>query len=346
MKSNKILIVGPIFNSLTGPTGQGGQLYSRLEAAGFSVLRVSHHRNKVFRMLHTLFAVLQFWRYDIILLQSFGLLAFILEDLVSLIATLVNKPIVFTLRGGAFIEFYHRHQEWVQHVLDRAATINAPSLYLQENLIKSGFNVQYIPNFIELDSFPFSRKVARKHSLLWVRAFHEIYHPELAIETLYLLKKKYPDVNLTMVGPDMGLLPACKELIEKYNLAANIKITGPIPNSELHQYYQTHQVFLTTTRYESFGVAIIEAGSCGIPCVSVSVGEIPYIWKDRENIILAERTPEDFALKISELFENTELRDKVSVNARKNAEQFTWENVQPLWMDTIERLVVNTNKKK
>jgi glycosyltransferase involved in cell wall biosynthesis len=176
------------------------------------------------------------------------------------------------------------------------------------------------------------------HTLLWVRAFNEIYHPELAIETVSRLKQKYLDVKLTMIGPDQGSKAECIKLIEKLGLAGNIDLPGYVLNNELYKYYGSYQVFLTTTRYESFGVALVEAGACGIPCVSVDVGEIPYIWTDRVNILFANRDPYDFADKISELFENAKLTTKISLNAYINAQKFTWEHVEPLWLDTIKRL--------
>jgi glycosyltransferase involved in cell wall biosynthesis len=40
---------------------------------------------------------------------------------------------------------------------------------------------------------------------------------------------------------------------------------------------------------------LVEAASCGIPCVSVSVGEIPFIWKDEEQMLFAKRDAADFA---------------------------------------------------
>ena len=130
-----------------------------------------------------------------------------------------------------------------------------------------------------------------------MRAFHDIYHPKLAIETVANLKLRHPDVHLTMIGPDQGTLPACRDRIRELGLEDHISILGYLPNTELNQYYSSHAVYLNTTRYESFGVALIEAGSCGIPCVSTSVGEIPYIWQDGVNILLAERNADVFCLQ-------------------------------------------------
>lgn len=336
---NGILIVGPIFNTPSGPSGPGGILYKRLKAEKKLVFRKSAFKGKLLRMLDTIsFALFKSHKYDIILLQSFGLLAFVMEDLISKIAKILDKKIAFTLHGGAFLEFYQRYPKWVTRVLKRANIINTPSLYLQKTFEALGFQVEYMPNFIDLSKFQFKRDVTHKHSLLWVRGFHDIYNPELAIEIVEKLKLSYPNITLTMIGPDKGLLSTCKALIQSKGLQDNVIILGYISNDLLYKYYQTHQIFLTTTRYESFGVAIIEAASCGIPCVSTKVGEIPYLWQDGYDMILCERDAADFANKIGELFENVKLRNKISLNAKVTAEKFTWEKIRPLWIDTINRL--------
>ncbi len=40
--------------------------------------------------------------------------------------------------------------------------------------------------------------------LIWLRAFHEIYNPELAIKVIARLKTKFPNIILSMIGPDKG----------------------------------------------------------------------------------------------------------------------------------------------
>lgn len=342
MKAPKVLILGPIFNTKAGPSGQGGQLYMRLSSTKVSVSRASHFRNKILRMLHSIFAVIRIWRYNLIHLQSFGLLAFVLEDVVSIIARITGKPIIFTLRGGAFYEFYEKHPKWVRRVLNRATVITSPSFFLSSKFNELGFEIRYVPNAIELEKF-LPDRAPKRHSLLWVRAFHDIYNPELAIKTVSTLKDQYPDVHLTMIGPSQGLLDSCIELIHNLNLEKHISLLGYVPNDKLSDYYNSHQVYLNTTRYESFGVALVEAGACGIPTVSTAVGEIPLIWKDGANILLAQRDEQDFAQKITALFEDTKLYEHISSAAIKNSQKYSWSMVLPEWIALYNEIIDTEN---
>lgn len=337
MRKPSLLIIGPIFNTPSGPSGVGGDLYCRLIESHFSVKRASHFRSKILRMVHILlFFLKNAFNTRIILLQSFGLLAFVMEDIVLLLASYYRIPVVCTLHGGAFYEFYLKYPNWVSRVLKRATVITSPSLFLKEKFEQHNFQIKHIPNAIQMGRFPFRRAVEKEHSLLWVRAFNDIYHPELAIDTVAALKPQYPDVHLTMIGPDQGTLAACRVRIRELELEDHISILGYVSNSELNRYYSTHAVYLNTTQYESFGVALVEAGSCGIPCISTSVGEIPYIWQDGTNVLLAERTAEAFATKVVALFEDQSLAQRISHAAHKNARQYDWEAVLPKWIELIE----------
>lgn len=335
----KVLILGPIFNTVSGPTGQPGQLYTRLRNEGYEVIRASHYQNKFLRMLHTLWVVLaRRKKYDIILLQSFGLLAFVMEDLVSRLANIYKKPIIFTLRGGAFYDFYLKYPTWVRRVLSRASYITSPSHFLIHHFKNEGIQVNYLPNAIDLKSFTLNSSNRKKRSLLWIRGFHDIYNPELAIEVVKVLEKEFPDISLTMIGKDQGRLADCKKLITNYKLTDRIDILGFIPHQDLPQYYQTHEVFLTTTRFESFGNSLMEAGSSGIPSVCVPVGEIPYLWEHTRNILFAERDVQDFSNKVSSLFLDSDLRESLAKQAKQNTEKFSWDLVLVQWKKLINEL--------
>ena len=114
---------------------------------------------------------------------------------------------------------------------------------------------------------------------------------------------------------------------------------GGVPNNELSNYFHDHDVFLNTTYYESFGMAVMEAAASGIPIVSTSVGEIPFLWKNKEQILLAEEiTPESFVLEIKKIFKSNELSQFLSKNARKNAERYDWGIIRKKWECTISSL--------
>ena len=155
--------------------------------------------------------------------------------------------------------------------------------------------------------------------------------------TLKKLLESYPEATLTMVGPDKGTLDKTKELVKKYHLEKKITFTDKVPNEELLEYYNSHSVYLNTTAYESFGVAVLEAAACGIPIVSTKVGEIPFLWEEDKEIMMCDAHDEDMAKKVNIIIESKEKAEKLSNSARKKAEMFDWENfVKQKWIKLLE----------
>ncbi len=314
----------------------GGLLYTKLKEDGYIVFKKSAFRNILLRYMDTLMAVL-FLKYDVLFIQGFALRAFYLESVICKIGNVRGKKVIYTIRGGAFPEFYQKNIKWCTSVFKSIDTIVTPSLYIQAFLASKNHKVEYIPNFIDLSNFPFHWKYSGNQKLLWVRSFHDIYKPELAIKAVSLLKQKYPNIHLTMVGPDQGKLAESKLLIQSLQLESNITITGPIANNKLNSYYCSHSIFITTTSFESFGVALMEAASSGIPMVSTSVGEIPYLWSHNENCLLVEDNNEqEFAAAIDTLFTDNVLQLKLSDAARKKAEQYTWDIIKKQWKTILQ----------
>lgn len=334
----RVLVTGPIFDSPSGPSGQGGKLYTNLKKDGYTVFKRSFYRKKIPRLFDTLWFILAHHkRYDVIIIQLFSYRAFLLEDVVIRLGKLLGKKTIAVIRGGAFPEFYNKFPNWTESVLNRCDKIETPSLYIQKYLLAKGFLVGYTPNFIDQTYFPFNWENTTQPKLLWVRAFHDIYKPELAINCVANLVAAFPNLHLTMVGPDQGKLEYCKSLIKSLNIEKNITITGPIPNHELNTYYKSHQIFLTTTSYESFGVALVEAACSGIPMVSTKVGEIPFMWQHGEEMLMAKDGDQQaFDTQVRLLLSDEVLRKKLSVNAQNRAVKYTWEHIKNKWNKLIE----------
>src|SRR5690606_28334190 len=99
-----------------------------------------------------------------------------------------------TLRGGKLAEFSERNGARVRRLFQKADLVQTPSLFLQREFEKRGFRVSYLPNPIELSQFPYQPVSSRQRSfsILWVRAFSEIYNPKIPILVLDLLAKDFP----------------------------------------------------------------------------------------------------------------------------------------------------------
>jgi glycosyltransferase involved in cell wall biosynthesis len=331
---NKIIFVGTFLSHISGTLGISEKIERDLKSENLEIILVSRHKNKIIRILDIIFSLF-FKKYNKVHIDTFSGQSFYITEIASIVAKARNKPIILTLHGGALPDFFLKHPLKVNRCFKKADIIQTPSLFLKDFFEQHNIKLNYLPNSINIKNFSFLRNEVKPHTLLWVRAFTSIYNPDLAIKTLYLVKKKYPNTTLTMIGPDKGLLKKMRILINQLNLNKSIIILGPIKNNELYKYYQTHEVFLNTTSFESFGVAVVEAASCGIPIVSSKVGEIPFIWEHKHNILMANQNAEEFAENVISLFKSKDLVKKITTYARKKAESFDWSVVRTLWVQVL-----------
>lgn len=331
----KVLMIGTFLSGSTGTNGASEKVMNFLGSESISIISASNKVNQILRMLEILYKCF-FLNYDIIHIDTFSGRAFKITEVATLIGRARRKKIWLSLHGGMLPEFYHKYPKRFIRAISRASEISTPSYYLQTFFRNYKIELKYLPNSINLTRFPYDRSKVILHSILWVRAFSPIYNPHLAVLTVYEVRRTFPDATLTMIGPDKGLLPEIKKLISKLNLDSAVSIIGSIKNEDLYSYYQSHEVYLNTTSYESFGVALIEAASCGVPIVSSKVGEIPFLYTHGESIIMVDSfEPTVFAQQISRLFESTSLEEKLSKNARKIAERFDWGENRDQYMKII-----------
>lgn len=334
----KVLFIGNFLSKHRGTIGPMEGVMHRLKN-DIIISRASVYDHKILK-LTDMFVKSLFASYDIIHIDTYSSSALSFAYLCAVIGKFRNKKVILNLRGGGLHRLYQNSKskgKLIEKLFSKANKIVTPSLYLKENFEKQGFNIGYLPNTVDMQKFPFSDTVVDNHKLLWVRAFNATYQPWLAVKTLYEVRKKYPDTTLTMIGPDKGLLVQTEQLISELGLTNSVHITGKVPNVQLAEYYHTHQVFLNTTNTESFGVAVMEAASCGIPVVTTSVGELPYLWMNEENAMLINSFDEkDFAEAIFSLFEDKMLYNKIKINARKKAESFDWGVVKDKWKTLLK----------
>ncbi len=332
------LFLGNYLSAQRGTIGPSEILAKHLQTVGIHAILVSAQEAKLYRAADMLLAMLS-TRSQLVCADVFSGNILNLLPIVSLIAQFRKKPLVLVLHGGQLPELFEKNPVAISKVFRRATLIVTPSLYLKQYFEKQGFNIQYLPNPVQLEHFPYAPPPPAP-KLLWIRAFAEIYNPALAIDTLVELRRTHPEASLTMIGPNAGTLDQIRIQIAKKGLDDAVKIIGPISNNKLAEHHRSHSVFLNTTAYESFGSAVLEAAASGIPIVSASVGNISLLWKNEHEILFAQSLNAfDFAEKIRHILREPALTRQRSENARKKAEQFDIQFILPQWRTLFDGIL-------
>ena len=340
-KKNKILFVGNFLSGSRGSVGVIEGLASSFDRSKFDFKLTSKFENKIIRTVDILFSLL-FSKYSLIHVDIYSGQAFYLTRISVFIASLRQKKVIGTLHGGGLPKFDKNNPKLLFNVLKKFQLLQSPSNFLINYFKKYNLTINYLPNPVLLELFTSKQNAIDKFSFLWVRAFDAIYNPDLAIKIIGKLKEHIPEVKLTMIGPDRGELKKCKKLIKKLKIEKNVKILGYIPNRDLPKYYNSHFFYLNTTSFESFGLSLIEAASCGNIIFSTSVGDIAFSWKHNENIILINSFNEDdFCSSILNLINNEKLIKKIRANAVCRTKEFDHKKIAKKWNQLLEKILID-----
>jgi L-malate glycosyltransferase len=325
-----VLFVGNILSKHRGTLGPSEKITTLLSSK-YPIKAVSDKASQIRRLFDIIWVCLTH-KYTLLIADTYSGNAFNIARIASIIAKLRGKKLVLVLRGGRLPEMYGQEKAKVRAVLNRADRILSPSLFIINYLKPEGYNVEYYPDFIDTDVFVEKPMLRKPYSLLWVRAFKHIYNPQIAVKALHLVTQKFPQATLTMVGPDDGLLGEVKKLAADLGILDKIEFVGRVENKSLPEYYSSHSVYLNTTSYESFGIAVMEAAACGIPIISNKVGEIPLIWDNGGDILIVDQLNEALiAEKVMDLFENPAKAEQIAGKAKQKALKFSWIEVKAKW---------------
>jgi glycosyltransferase involved in cell wall biosynthesis len=109
-----------------------------------------------------------------------------------------------------------------------------------------------------------------------------------------------------------------------------VVVHGKIADRErLAGLYRAARVFCLPSRYEPYGLVLIEAMAHGVPCIGTRVQAIPEILDDgRAGVLVPPGDPSSLAEAISSLLTDDELARKIGAAGRRHAaENLTWDAV-------------------
>ncbi|MBN1888133.1 MAG: glycosyltransferase [Thermoflexales bacterium] len=119
---------------------------------------------------------------------------------------------------------------------------------------------------------------------------------------------------------------AIRELIESYGVKQQVVLAGEVKQDELVALYNGASVFFYPSRYDGFGLPVLEAMRCGTPVVTSTRSSLPEV--AGEAALLAD--PEDhadLAAKLDSVLTDAELSRQLREKGLAQAQRFSWQNV-------------------
>lgn len=152
-----------------------------------------------------------------------------------------------------------------------------------------------------------------------------------------ILVKKYPNLILKIIG-EGSQRKILEDLIKKCNLEHNVILTGKLTEEDINNELLKSDIFVLTSKSESFSLVLCEAMNYGIPCVAfdVDVGPREIIEDNVTGYLISNRNIELMVNKIGMLLKDESLRVKIGKKSYENVKKFYSKSIVGKWEDIFQ----------
>jgi glycosyltransferase involved in cell wall biosynthesis len=202
-------------------------------------------------------------------------------------------------RSGLFRKVYDHF--YLRKLLNDAAACIALNEYEVNQYKQMGVSedkIVVVPNGINLSEYTnlpmygtFRRKFGIPEEtkiLLYIGRIHKTKGLDILVRAFADFAKNFSDVKLVIAGLDDGFLRELKCLIKVLGLEEKAVFVGPLHGKAKLEAYVDSDVVVLPSRYEAFGMTVLEAYACGKPVIASEVGGLKDLIINGETGLLFE----------------------------------------------------------
>lgn len=158
-----------------------------------------------------------------------------------------------------------------------------------------------------------------EHFILYVGSIEERKNLLLLAQALEHLKNK--DVHVIAVGRRTPYADKVQTYVDAHGLSARFRMLQGIPFADLPAFYQMAEVFVYPSRFEGFGIPLLEALCSGIPAIGCT-GSCLEEAGGSSSMYVDPDDHQALAAAIDRILTNKPLRDQMIADGHAHAEHF------------------------
>ena len=211
--------------------------------------------------------------------------------------------------------------------------------------------VALIPNGINLSQQTATKGAFRKRFsigdnkriVMFLGRLHPLKGVNLLIEAYACLSKEFDDIQLVIVGPDDGCLFNLKRQVRLLGLTKDVLFTGLLCENEKLEAYMDADLLVLPSRYEIFGIVVLEAYAFSIPVVASDLPSLSeFIQDGQTGLLFKSGDVQSLVDKITRMLRNQEEAKKMGSCGRRLLEDRfcidkVVESIETIYEDLFKR---------
>lgn len=234
----------------------------------------------------------------------------------------------------------------IEVALKRAIKIITISESAKKDIIKYfPFAANKLVNIYTAISDDF-KKIEKEKAKEWVKKYGISDKYLLCVGSLeprknipFVLKSLAPflkknDLVLAIIGRKAWGGSEIEQIISQLGIQNKLVMTGQIPNLELRYFYSAAELFLFPSRYEGFGIPILEAFSCECPVVTSNTSSMPEVAGDAA-VLIDPTNSEEFVAAVKKVLSDQALRKRLQLAGIERKKMYSWNKVARDFLNVI-----------
>jgi len=156
------------------------------------------------------------------------------------------------------------------------------------------------------------------------------------IEIFAELIKSNPRLNLVISGKAGWYYEGLFRQVDQLGLSGRVKFIGYVPEADKPALLSGAYAFVFPSRYEGFGLPVLEAMACGAPVVAANVSAIPEVVG--KGGVLLPLSGRDAWVKALRRIGRPSFRSKLVASGQKQARKFSWRKAAEQTVAVYERV--------
>jgi len=202
------------------------------------------------------------------------------------------------------------------------------------NLNEDKIKVTYFSSDFEIE---YNKTKSLQNHILYVGSRSDYKNFEKFIKSFSLSERLKKDFNLIIFGGENSRLNGLN-ILKKYNIKKNKFRFVNGTNNDLKYYYKNVRIFIYPSRYEGFGIPLVESMRMGCPIISSNGGALKEIAGDGITYFDPDNV-EDMKFKLeSIIYDDTKLMNSIKYGYER-CKKYSWKTCAEETYDTYENLL-------